>query len=469
MDKLENYGICAVSLYFSGICNLQCRYCFQPKIGSIMTEENEKIRDWISSGKMEDDLDSIVGKSLTDLAFWGGEPSINLPYIIPKMESLMDRFPKLKKFFYSTNLSTKKLAENTMDFIKFILNYNDTHESRKIFLELQISIDGIPEINDHNRIGSKAETIMENLTWILGNLQGIDNLDRSLSIHFKGTQSQETFNWLCTDNNLYRHYKYFDDWYSKWDDLGYRWYPTGAEFITFVYPGNFTQEDGKNLCDLTKKIYSKEFQSQFSHEMSKEHQISGRIRNLYETLKRGYFKEFKHEFICNSSCSAGRSCVGLSYDGSVHLCHSDFMFTDSVMKYIENNNLITEFETTHGFTFRNYSKIRDLMSWDMNDNLKFLRGLGITKNYVEGLNTREQYLQIILSEMAIAGQISPVFKEEKWRNFAISYFLVGGANCPANNIQEFNSVWVSNNSHYKLILNGTMEYVLETMREEGKV
>lgn len=72
MIKLEDYGYCAVEVYFSAACNLKCRYCFQPSVPERMKEVNKKCIDWISSGRMEDDIEEHLGPSLIELSLWGG-------------------------------------------------------------------------------------------------------------------------------------------------------------------------------------------------------------------------------------------------------------------------------------------------------------------------------------------------------------------------------------------------------------
>ena len=67
---LVDLGVIAVSLYFTGSCDLQCTYCFQPKIKNHMKDENDKIREWLKSGKMEEDVLRVFGENIEALALW---------------------------------------------------------------------------------------------------------------------------------------------------------------------------------------------------------------------------------------------------------------------------------------------------------------------------------------------------------------------------------------------------------------
>lgn len=472
MIELNKCGIVAANVYFSGVCNLQCRYCFQPKIGSIMSEVNKKIIDWISSGRMEDDILEYYGENVKCLSLWGGEPSINLPYLVDRLESIYDRFPNLEDISYSTNISTPQLARNTQSLIEKVAFLNRDRD-RKVRVGVQFSIDGIPEINDYNRIGCSAESIMENIDSLLAELEkfkksnGIDSL--RLRFSFKGTHSTDSLKWLCEGDNLERHYKYFDDWYAKWDEK-YKYYPRGGEFITFVYPGNFTQEDGQRLCDLTKKLYSKEFQSKFKMIKMFEHQISSRIRDGIRQTKRGYYRDFKGEYVSCSSCSAGRSCLGISYDKKIHLCQSTYFFSEEVMDYIEKNNLVSEFEEKQGFSFRNFGNYaKDFMAVDADNPLEVYRLLTVTNGFVNGLATRSQYYRIVLNELAMANQISDVYKDERQQDLAMSFLISASGPCPANNIFEYGSIWVTNPSVYRLMFNGVFEFVMSHCDEWGNI
>lgn len=69
--------------------------------------------------------------------------------------------------------------------------------------------------------------------------------------------------------------------------------------------------------------------------------------------------------------------------------------------------------------------------------------------------------------LAQAGQISPIFLEEKWASMATAFFIFGGNECPADNCWEFGSVFVKDNSQMKLILNGVFEDTVNRLNADG--
>ena len=467
--NLNSIGVVAANVYFAGSCDLACTYCFQPKIKSHMKSANDEIIKWIESGKMADDILRIFGPDTTDIAFWGGEPSMNLSHITPLLEDYYIKFPKLRKFGWSSNFASDRSVLATQDFIDRVITLNLKY-NRDVEVDLQISIDGVPEVNDKNRIGSSAERIVNHTTQFVEWLNK-DGLRPKYcpSTHFKGTQSAESLKWLGTGNNLEKHYRYFDHIRAEWEKMGLKVFPRGAEFLTFVYPGNYTKEDGELLARITKTLYSEDFQNmewESSCKPTFDNQVTERVSSLYRFLKSGVIKTNKHELLGHTSCSAGRSCVGLDYKGNIHWCQGTYFFDEETQDYIKDNDLITDFEEKQGYSFRNFDKyINDIIITNVDNPLLLDRSLSMSRLFSNEMSLKNQYWEMMIGELASAGLISQCYREREWRELAKTYFLFSGA-CPVNNVWEYGSVWITNNSQAKLILNGTLEYALERFRDK---
>ncbi len=459
MEPLYKFEFEAVNIYFSAVCNLRCRYCFQPKINGISQEINKKIVNWITSGKMEEDIIKYYGVNISALSLWGGEPGINLPILEERLEFIYNKFPKLETIHYSSNISTKKLARNSVNFIKKIAFLNEKL-GKKISVSLQFSIDGPPEINDYNRVGSKAENILNNITFLLEELKDVS--PDSYSLNIKGTQSADNITFLIKDNNLLEYYQYFDKWQSLWlKILPEEKIPKGSTFITLVYPGNFTQEDGFNFKKLIELQNSESFQEECACNtfVNFDNQVTRRIKDTLSALRAGYYREYKGELLRVCSCSAGKSCGGLTYDSQFHLCQATYMFNEDILNYIEKHNLISEFEDKQGFSFRSFDDlIKDNIVVSFSDDLKLSRLLYKINNFNYNLSLKVQYFEVILSELAAANQISRCYLDPKWRDLGVAYLLFGGHECPVNNIWEFSSPYIRSTSHLKLVFNGAFEY-----------
>lgn len=473
MGPLINYGYVAANIYFVGTCNLKCVYCFQPKICDTMRDVNKKIVDWIRSGEMEDDIEKYIGKNVESFSLWGGEPSINLPHLMERAKYLYDRFPKLNAIFYSTNISTRKLAQNSVDFVNEITRLNKIYRERgrkPIRVEIQVSIDGPPEINDPGRIGSSAVGIMDNITYLLEELNKIPTEERCFSIHGKSTMSAETIRWFMQPNekygtNLEYHFRFFDDYHYKWSQFC-DFYPRIGG-ITLVYPGNYTQDDGKVYAELTKLLLSEEFRNK-DWKVSPDFntQTYSRVADSYRILNNTKFKTDTYELMSNCSCSAGRSCAGISYDRKFHWCQSTYFFDDEVNSKIVNDNLVSDFEKSYGFSFKNFNNyVKDVEVVPYDDDLRLARTLNLTDRFWTNASTRLQYMDLMVRELAIAGQIDECFLTPEWRNLAVTYLLYGGNECPADNTWEHGSPYIRNTAHMKLMFNGAFQHSINYIKE----
>lgn len=470
MNPLIEYGFVAVNLYFSGICNLQCKYCFQPKIGSQMKEVNKKIIDWIESGKMEDDVEKYIGKDIECFSLWGGEPSLNLPSLVKRLDSIYQRFPKFSHIDFSTNVAKKVSVDNILLLIDTVKSLNEKY-NRKVCIELQFSIDGPPEVNDKDRIGSKAVDILNNVEIILDYTKDLSEFVR---YHFKGTQSADTFRWMIQPNdkygtNLEYYYRFFDDYLADWQSKGYI-LPHSLGNITLVCPGHYTQEDGKIYRQIVSTLFSEEWQNKdwkVIHNF--ETQTTSRIKDTIRQLERGVKRDYKGELLAHTTCSAGRSCAGISYDGKYHWCQSTYFFDEDTRKHLNDTGLITDFEKEQGYSFRNFDNyVKDYEVVPFNDDLRLSRTLSNMNLLWTNVSLRLQYIRMQIDVLAQAGQISPCFLEKGWADMATAFFVFGGNECPADNVWEFGSIFVRDNSQIKMILNGVFEDTVNRIKREHK-
>ena len=168
-----------------------------------MSENNKKIIDWIRSGDMENDILKYFGPDIEYIQLWGGETAINLPYLVDRLSSIYSKFTKLTAINYSTNISTKQLAKNTVDTICRIHELNKSF-NRSVQINVQFSIDGPPEVNDKDRIGSSAVEIMENITYVLKSVRSIyEEAPGTFRFSSKSTMSADTLRWYLEPNETY--------------------------------------------------------------------------------------------------------------------------------------------------------------------------------------------------------------------------------------------------------------------------
>lgn len=146
-----------VTFQLTSACNLNCSYCYEhhKENKHMSLETGKKIVDFIIKQWEEDKPDNFINKNIKSLIFTfvGGEP-----FLCTKvMDGIIEYFLvqcAIKKCDLSKGLQVGITSNGTLYFKKevqdFIKKYKD-------FLSLTISIDGIKELHDKNRVNYIGE------------------------------------------------------------------------------------------------------------------------------------------------------------------------------------------------------------------------------------------------------------------------------------------------------------------------
>lgn len=120
-------------------CNLKCVYCYQKHKGTMRM-------DFPTAKKCVDEIFMNVPNYAYDgvlLKFMGGEPLLEFELLRQVYEYVHERYPDVKKMLFATTNGTPLNDEMKAWF----------HEHHKNFY-LGLSIDGTPDVHNHNRSGS---------------------------------------------------------------------------------------------------------------------------------------------------------------------------------------------------------------------------------------------------------------------------------------------------------------------------
>lgn len=269
--KLPRY---IIELTTTQSCNFRCNYCF----------ENDKIKP--NENLVSKNLDFVkyqINKIFTDkwfndkfesfqIAFWGGEPSLN----INMFHDVINEFEKNEKvsFYIYTNGSM----------IKEMLPSLIICRGKKVLNEpkfmTQISYDGNP-VNDLTRIpkdGRKSSKIVRDALKILK--------DNDLEFSLKATLE-------------YKNFKYLPE---IWDDF-YDLYKQFGEKIKYALTVDY------HNVEVNK--YYKEIEEALI-------KVSKKEKIFIEENKRPLSTIFDQR---KSFCSAGKQSATIDIDGSIYLCH----------------------------------------------------------------------------------------------------------------------------------------------------
>lgn len=273
-------------------CNLGCKYCSEghnPEMPDKSIIENSKTD--VKTQNIIDFIDRVFEKNPNEhihIAFWGGEPMMNLNYCIDLMLFFKDK-KNVEFFFYTNGTYIEKNLEKLKN-IDSLLGENNGQRR----MEIQISYDGKP-INDIERLTKKGDITSD----AVKNAYKIAKLN-GLRVSLKSTISQKTFKYI---------YDSFIDIMSMGEETNY--FPTPDSYSDY---DEFTLEDDLNdlkigLIKIAKYIYD----------------------NNLPADKFGWFRSTK------ALCQAGINYYGVNLDGTMSACHG-LMYTDHQDHIITNIN-----------------------------------------------------------------------------------------------------------------------------------
>lgn len=436
--------IVACEILSSARCNMSCVYCYIPKTPEAVGWQ-QQVTDYLSSGRWIDDLSSVVGINLEHLGLWGTEPTITLHLLIPQLGAVLKAFPGLKTIGLSSNFlqHIEKMIE---------LARNLSMLTNKMELRIQVSLDGPEWVTDRNRCPGATKAVLANLErfWC--------EMDReapgiSIKMHFKPTLSID--NMRAMDGaRILEWFSFFDrilDTYSGLvrdkGRLGFA--PHVAP--TFVLPGTYTSDDGKDAADFFKRIWEVERQSKFKHLRGSFNDYVGRFQRLVRTQS-----EFlRHPSI--GTCSAADTSIGLGFE-HMHMCHETFMMIQpDYLKAVDRDPRV--WEVSHSDAGRVSIARRYIVNAKASD--AFSRFRYVMRNYHDFYTAQISYGVAMLKELAAAGQVSAVYGEREEVAALLALFVATAFSCPAENILNTGCLHFAPVSLYRLLGNGVFENVLE--------
>lgn len=445
----KNFGIkmilsknaVANELFTSGYCTMNCNYCYINK-SNILKDIHEEIIEKLKNGTYINELKSLYGDQLECLSFWGTEPTLTLDYVSSKIPEIIKTFPKLNKFSFSTNLLMNYKC--IIDFIKSI------PDDRKFNINIQLSIDGNPEITDKNRKENSTYKIKCNFYNLIRELQNVKLNNKNIEFVFKSTWNIDNLKYFNEEiARLYYYFHFFDVYIDDLKKLNRNkniiLNLTGIP--TLEVPGTYTSEDGK----LWNKICC------YLHELS----IENNNRNIFKyhkgNLNTYYYRllrlsNFSREFFSKPEmfgCSGGKSNFQLGIKNDLHLCHrSLFMNHDG---YIQSKKINTM--NRHIVNIDDQYEINKIIytwgSYHYFTKQKIASGLALIK------------------ELLYSNQIDEIYENQHLATL-LTILIQYGLGCPAENILTTGSIFCSPVSLYRMFGNGAFQTILKEFKGEMK-
>jgi len=425
-------NIKAMEIFTSGICNMDCKYCYIPK-SQVMRDIHNNILNHLISFNLSDIRE--LASNIEYLGLWGAEPTMSLNYISEQIDNIKRILPRLKEISFSTN-------GMNLDVIKDMI---DKCNCAGINLEVQFSFDGPEYINGMNRMPNTLEKVIGNFKSLIIWLNQKD-LKIRIKLRGKATLTIENVKYLLKHNLVSDYVNFFEKISRELATLSRSSNVILILPLTFnmEVPGTYTSEDGRYFARFMRKIHELGFDSVFTSRLE-------RVINLRNSLstKPSMF-----------SCSGGDSNIGYDFR-KIHICHRSFMldneaYLKDILEHKPNN---WDVQNLARGTASQVMKYYIVSPKNLNRFVYLLRA------YHDFWRLRLTHTIVEIKELALSGQISPYYKSNDDLALLFALFLNTANACPMENVLVTGSLFFVPPSIIRLWGNGAFyELIKRTVR-----
>lgn len=457
---------CAVELLTSAFCNMNCKYCYMPKVEE-MKQIHKEVIEYLKTDKFIEDLKNVYGDNLEYINLWGTEPTLILDHFTPKLKLYFKTFKKLEGFGFSSNFLTN--VESIFRFLKELERVSEPYvkeRNKKIKVSIQISLDGPDFITDNSRQAGATKKIVENYKKYLQFLEENKFKNIKIQSNFKPTLSMDHITMFNKDVAYFdKYFKFFDDLYEEYyqrkELFESDYFNMGlATSGTLVVPGTYTSQDGKEWALYLKNL------SNFRHHLinhpkykhynffASEYDI--RLSRLITYINEAYAKP---EMM---TCSGGDSNWALDNKKQLHICHRSFFFDDNryMDAVMKNKEFIDNWDVSL-FENNKIQHVKKNYMVDSQDKFEMARFMYLMRGYHEYTEFKESFVYAALLCLAKAGQASKIYLENDKLALLLSKFLTQTFGCSIENALNTTSVHLTPMSLIRLWANGAFEQLLK--------
>lgn len=439
MEKDRN----TLVLYTCATCNLNCTYCYIDKSPALKQIDDILLESFKSNYYFNFAKEIFPSPNqLLSIEFWGGEPSIGLPRVYHLMPLFIEYYPHLHRIMMSTNLVHPDWFQNFYGFLKILAKY----PNRQFTIELQLSLDGPPYINDINRGKGVTKKFITNFEKLVLQLEQDlpDNI--AIVLGFKQTYTIDTIYKLQTKEAIIEYFTFFDklvdfaDYHTKFKNIS-----CPPNLPNTACPAPHTKADGlafANYCKLCREI-------------EKEN-----LFNNYMTIT-SFQPTFENEFkLCYNRhcghCGSGRGVIGLLPEEKISVCHSGFTdIVEEYKQYCEEHKDWAERSILSNLFTNQHSVMRTCLTKE-----EFYQFEEMIESYYDDNSTFKMLnLVTLIQVLASVNQIDSKYTDEKLALEAADFYLSATAYCIRDNLNTTGSMGMYPVGLIKLLLNGAKEYI----------
>jgi len=431
----------ACEIFSAAVCNLDCKYCYLPKTKA-MHLLHRQVLERVRKSLYIEDLKKAFGKNLEYLSLWGTEPTLGLRDFRPSLPQLLNTFPKLRVFSFSSNLMTN--PKEILGFVEDLARFE-----RNLKFELQVSLDGPSWITDTNRVGGASETIVKHFLELTEGLNKIDLGCVEVEMHLKPTFTIWVVKKMNEDEKkIHEYYRFFKDLENDFKRVNQsarvRFKNTCAP--TMAVPGSYTSEDGKQLGLFFKKL----------RELGYPNNYFFRFKRILDHHEELFTKP------CMFTCSGGDSNSGLGVKGDFHICHRTFFLNDEryLKSVMEKRDVLENWD----ISLMEQDKLDFICSRyvvDVKDAHQMARWNYVMRSYHDFTQLRCGYVVAMLKELAMCSQVHPRYLRDNKLRYLFAIFINSAHSCPAENLLNTSCLHFVPVSMIRLFANGAFQEILK--------
>lgn len=411
--------------------------CYIPKTDEMKELHLNIVRELKTRVRIQKmkEMKEKYGIKLEHLGAWGTEPLLTMKFI--NLEEWKREFPELKEFSYSTSMMVKP----TPVIDKVI-------EANKVGIDIkhQVSLDGPEWITDKNRVGGSTKKIIENVEWLVKELNKID-FDIRFEISFKATWSIDNIRKMVESPELIHEvFEFFDDVVSRLRAVNKKSNIVITNFAggTLVVPGKYTSDDGRVLAEFFKYLYEFGYPNNYTYRLM-------RILDFgHEIYKARMF-----------TCSAMDSQFGFDDEGSVHMCHRTYYFNkDEYIKSVMNMNKYKNWDVS----VMEEGRMREINKYYIvpySDDFEMSRLYYVMRGYHDFWRFKVSYVVSMMRMLASVGQAEERFLKDDDYTLLFSFFINTAFSCPMENLLNTGSVHLTPVSILRYLGNGAFEWIVK--------
>jgi sulfatase maturation enzyme AslB (radical SAM superfamily) len=474
--ELQKKRVTAAEIHGSGYCNMDCEYCFIPKVEG-MKQLHKEIEDDLKRGNFIKRLKNIYGNNLESLNLWGTEPTLTLDIVTQNLEDYFENFPRLREIGFSTNFiinieSLFRLFKKLEDIGENIENFGDINERfggkgnnpNKFTVSIQISLDGPEKITDKYRQKGATKKIIKNFKRYVDFIEKSEFKNISIKGNFKPTFSSDFIKAFNQDISLFDEYfSFFDEVYQvykekKFDRDVFSFHPAGSS--TLMVPGMYSQSDGKEWA-----LYQKNLRNFSEHAIkSKKYKsINGFVNNYLGRLSRHIYN--LPQLIKNpemQTCSGGDSMWAVDTKNYMAPCHRMFFMNDE--RYLKAIKEEEKYKDNWDVSTTNEGKlasVRKNILIDANDEFEVDRLVYVFRGFHDFTSFKLSSVFSLVTSLSKYGQASRIYYENEELATLLSYFLISAFGCSVEGAICSGSIHVTPISLVRLWANGAFEELLK--------